>query len=175
MRTGSPLRDSKQVGKIVATPLALLAIWFLMGRRVDAPTLLVGLVAVAFAYVAQRTLFRRRDRLALTVLRHPWRSLRYVGILAWRFVISTGYTIRLILAGDEEGRIVALPLRLRHPIGQFLLLNSITLTPSTISLLIEGDLLYIHWLRARNAQGDWETIKETLERQMLEIFSKEPS
>jgi len=159
----------------VATSLALLAIWFLMGRRVDAPTLVVGLVAVGLACIAQRILFRCHDQLLSTVLLQPWRSLRYVGVLAWRFVISTGYTIRLILAGDEEGRIVALPLRLRHPIGQLLLLNSITLTPSTISLLIEGDLLYIHWLRARNAQGDWETIKETLERQMLAIFPKEPS
>ena len=159
----------------MATSLALLAIWFLMGRRVDAPTLVVGLVAVGLACIAQRILFRCHDQLLSTVLLQPWRSLRYVGVLAWRFVISTGYTIRLILAGDEEGRIVALPLRLRHPIGQLLLLNSITLTPSTISLLIEGDLLYIHWLRARNAQGDWETIKETLERQMLAIFPKEPS
>ena len=154
----------------MATTLALIAIWFLLVRRVDVPTLVVGLVAVGLAYIAQRTLFPRHDRLVLTLLLKPWRSLRYVGILVWRFVTSTGYTIRLILVGDEEGRIVALPLRLRHPIGQLLLLNSITLTPSTISLLIEGNLVYIHWLRARNAQGDWETIKETLERQMLAIF-----
>ena len=157
----------------MVTGLALLTIWFLLGRRADIPTLIVGLVAVALAYIAQRTLFPRHDRLILTLLLRPWRSLRYAAILFWRFVISTGYTIRLILVGDEEGRIVALPLRLSHPIGQLLLLNSITLTPSTISLLIEGDLVYIHWLRARNAQGDWETIKETLERQMLAIFPEE--
>jgi len=158
-----------------ATSLALFAIWLLLTRRLDLPALAVGAIAVVLVCIAQRTLFREHARLVSTLLLHPWRSLRYAGVLAWRFVTSTAYTIRLILLGGEEGRIVALPLRLRHPIGQFLLLNSITLTPSTISLLIEGELLYIHWLRARNAQGDWATIKETLEKQMLGIFPEEAS
>jgi len=155
--------------------LSLIAIWLLLTRRLDTPALVVGVVVAGCVCFAQRMLFRRHDRLMSMLLRHPVRSLRYIGILAWRFLISTGYTIRLILLGDEEGRIVALPLRLRHPIGRLLLLNSITLTPSTISLLVEGDLLYIHWLRARNAEGDWETIKETLERELLTIFPNEPS
>lgn len=150
--------------------LSLIAIWLLLTRRLDAPALIVGVFVAGCVCLAQRMLFRWHDRLMSMLLRHPIPSLRYIGILAWRFLISTGYTIRLILLGDEEGRIVALPLRLRHPIGRLLLLNSITLTPSTISLLVEGDLLYIHWLRARNAQGDWETIKETLERELLTIF-----
>ena len=155
---------------MLATLLSLMVIWVLLTRRLDLPTLGVGLLVVAIVFLAQRILFRRHDRLAFTLLRHPWRSFRYLGILVWRFVISTGYTVRLILLGDEEGRIVAVPVRLRDPTGQLILLNSITLTPSTISLLIEGDLLYIHWLRARNAQGDWEAIKETLERELLAIF-----
>ncbi len=153
-----------------ATFLALFAIWLLLTHRVDASALIVGVFIAGIVCLAQHTLFRRHDRLVSTLLRHPLRGFRYLGILAWRFLISTGYTIRLILLGEEEGRIVALPLRLRHPIGQLLLLNSITLTPSTISLLVEGDLLYIHWLRARDAQRDWETIKETLERELLAIF-----
>ena len=155
--------------------LSLIAIWLLLTRRLDAPALVVGVVVAGCVCLAQRILFRRHDRLMSMLLRHPVRSLRYIGILAWRFLISTGYTIRLILLGDEEGRIVALPLRLQHPIGRLLLLNSITLTPSTISLLVEGDLLYIHWLRARNAEGDWETIKETLEGELLTIFPNEAS
>jgi multicomponent Na+:H+ antiporter subunit E len=155
--------------------LSLTAIWLLLTRRLDAPALIVGVFVAGSVCLAQRLLFRQHDRLMSMLLRHPVRGLRYIGILAWRFVISTGYTIRLILLGGEEGRIVALPLRLRHPIGRLLLLNSITLTPSTISLLVEGDLLYIHWLRARNAQGDWETIKETLERELLTIFPNEAS
>ena len=157
---------------MLATLLSLMVIWTLLTRRLDLPTLGVGLVAVGIVFLAQRILFRRHDQLAYMLLRHPWRSFRYLGLLVWRFVISTGYTIRLILLGDEEGRIVAVPVRLRDSTGQLILLNSITLTPSTISLLIEDDLLYIHWLRARNARGDWETIKETLERELLVIFPK---
>lgn len=158
---------------MLATSLVLTIIWFLLARRLDASTFAMGVLAVILVSIAQTMLFRKHDRLVSTLLRHPLRGLRYLVTLAWRFIASTAYTIRLILLGNEEGRIVALPLRLSHPIGQLLLLNSITLTPSTISLLVEGDLLYIHWLRARDAQGDWETIKETLERHLLAIFPKE--
>jgi len=158
---------------MLATALALMVIWFLLTRRLDAPTLAIGLFAVGLVCVVQRLMFRQHERLISSLLFHPLQSLRYVGVLMWRFVASTAYTIRLILTGNEEGRIVALPLRLRHPIGQLLLLNSITLTPSTISLLIEGDLLYIHWLRGRNERGDWETIKEALEHRMLALFPEE--
>jgi len=37
---------------------------------------------------------------------------------------------------------------------------------------LEGDLLYIHWLRAKGSAGDWRTIKESLERTLLPIFER---
>ena len=155
---------------MIATSVALMTIWFLLARRLDAATLAVGVVAVVLVCAAQVGMFRKHDRLVATLLRHPLHSLRYLGTLAWRFIISTGYTIRLILLGREEGRIVALPLRLRHPIGRLLLLNSITLTPSTISLLVEADLLYFHGLRRENDRGNWGTIRGSSDHRRQRIF-----
>ena len=65
---------------------------------------------------------------------------------------------------------MALPLRVKDPLARFLLLNAITLTPSTISLLIEGDLLYIHWLQTAGERADWKTIKESLETRLVGLF-----
>ena len=67
---------------------------------------------------------------------------------------------------------MALPIRITDPLARFLLLNSITLTPSTISLLIEDDLLYIHWLQPANGQGDWRAIKESLEDRLTQLFER---
>jgi multisubunit Na+/H+ antiporter MnhE subunit len=155
---------------MLATAVVLLSIWFVLTRSLDPAVIAVGVVAVAIVCLALRVLSLRPDRLVVPLLRHPVRAATYVAVLVGRFVESTTYTVRLILLGGEEGRIVALPLQLHDPIGQLVLLNSITLTPSTISLLVEGDLLYIHWLRAAHEKGDWQAIKESLERRLLLLF-----
>ena len=68
---------------------------------------------------------------------------------------------------------MALPLRLEDPTGRFILLNSITLTPSTISLLVEEDLLYIHWLQDETGKSDWREIKESLEARLQRLFEED--
>jgi len=69
---------------------------------------------------------------------------------------------------------MALPVRVTDPLARFILLNSITLTPSTISLLTEENLLYIHWLQASDETSDWRSIKESLELRLQRLFD-EPS
>jgi len=65
---------------------------------------------------------------------------------------------------------MALPIRVSDPVARFILLNSITLTPSTISLLVEDDLLYIHWLQASGGNGDWREVNESLETRLDCLF-----
>ena len=150
----------------------LIAVWISLTQSFTAVSISVGVIGAAGITILQHRLFpsvhvpsftRLLSRLHLLVL--------FVFVLFWRFVSSTLYTCWLILTGREEGRIVALPVRIEDPVGQFILLNSITFTPSTISLLLEDDVLYVHWLRARGHKGDWRVIKESLERRLLPIFS----
>jgi len=145
-------------------------VWVALSRRFDIQTVALGVGAALLALWIQRSLIPIHGHPAKHVLRHPVRLLLFAATLVRRFVLSTLLTARLILLGDEEGLLMALPIRVTNPFGQFLLLNSITLTPSTISLLVEGDLLYIHWLQSRGGGGDWRTIKESLERRIEAIF-----
>jgi multicomponent Na+:H+ antiporter subunit E len=148
----------------------LMLIWVALARSFDPFGLVIGLLVSIAVILAQRLLFPSADPFVRGFLRRPHQALLFLAILAGRVAASTVYTSRLILFGREEGRVVALPIRVSRPIAQFLLLNAITLTPSTISLLVEGDLLYIHWLRAKNEEGDWQAIKESLERRLLALF-----
>jgi multisubunit Na+/H+ antiporter MnhE subunit len=150
--------------------LLLALVWVALSRRFDPETLGLGLVGALLALRVQRALVPAHGRPILHILRHPGRVLLFLLTLAQRFVLSTLFTTRLILFGREEGRLIALPIRIENPFGQFLLLNSITLTPSTISLLVEGDLLYIHWLQQRDGNADPKEIKESLERRIEAIF-----
>lgn len=151
---------------------ALLLLWIALTRSADPYSLLVGIVAAGGVILVQRHLFPTFNPLSLSLLRHPHRLIAFLVTLLLRFVVSTVHTSRLILLGGEEGRIVAIPIRIEDPVGRFILLNSITLTPSTISLLLEGDLLYIHWLRAKGRTGDWRRIKESLEKRLLRVFAR---
>jgi multisubunit Na+/H+ antiporter MnhE subunit len=104
--------------------------------------------------------------------RHPVRLIRFILTLAQRFAVSTLHTTWLILRGGEEGLMMALPIHVEDPLARFMLLNSITLTPSTISLLVEDDLLYIHWLQTVDGHGDWREIKESFEVRLQHLFEE---
>jgi multisubunit Na+/H+ antiporter MnhE subunit len=158
---------------LILSAILLLLVWLALARRLDPATIGFGVGAVLIVMAVRRLLFPTPDLALALLLRRPIRLVRFLAALALRFVLSTAYTVRLILLGREEGRVVTLPIRVTHPIGQLILLNAITLTPSTISLLLEEDLLYIHWLRAAHEEGDWRTIKDTLERHVLELFPAE--
>ena len=149
----------------------LVAVWISLTQSFTAVGISVGVIGAAGITLLQHHLFPSIHVPSLgMILSRAHLVLLFVVVLLWRFVSSTLYTCWLILTGREEGRIVALPVRIEDPIGKFVLLNSITFTPSTISLLLEDNVLYVHWLRARGRKGDWRAIKESLERRLLPIF-----
>lgn len=151
----------------------LMMIWMALTRSVDVVSIAVGAVCCVLVILFWHQAVPASRSSAYRILRHPVRALCFVGVLAYRFVLSTLYTAWMILRGGEEGRIVALPLGLKDPFARFILLNSITLTPSTISLLTEEGLLYVHWLQSAHGDGDWQGIKESLELRLARVF--EPS
>jgi multisubunit Na+/H+ antiporter MnhE subunit len=157
---------------MLAAVVALSACWLALSRSLDPTEALVGAGAAATVVLVQRLIFRDGHPLVAGILRRPVALLRFLLTLALRLVVSTFYTSWLILSGRGEGRFMALPLRVRDPLGQFVLLNSVTLTPSTISLLVEEDVVYLHWLQPRGGSGDWQSIKESIERRVLDLFPR---
>jgi len=152
--------------------LLLVLVWIALTQSADPLTLFIGVSGSAAITFLQHHLFPSVHIPSLgKVASRIHLFLLFFVVLVWRFITSTLYACGLILSGREEGRIVALPVRIEDPIGQFILLNSITFTPSTISLLLEGDILYVHWLRARGHKGDWREIKDSLERRLAHVFA----
>lgn len=150
--------------------LVLLLIWFALTRTLAFPFVIAGLLSSVAVAVFWRAIMPEAPSSIHKMMRHPVRLARFVFVLAKRFFISTLYTTWLILRGREQGRMMALPIRVEDPLARFILLNSITLTPSTISLLVEDDLLYIHWLQTSDGHGDWREIKESLEARLYSLF-----
>ncbi|MCK5584464.1 Na+/H+ antiporter subunit E [Candidatus Bipolaricaulota bacterium] len=147
----------------------LMLVWLALTRTLALPSVIAGLLSSLLVVVFWRTIMPGTTSIH-KLLKRPVRLTRFVLTLAKRFAISTLRTTWLILTGGEEGRMMALPIHLKDTLARFILLNSITLTPSTISLLVEDDLLYIHWLQASGGHGDWGEIKESLEARLQSLF-----
>jgi multisubunit Na+/H+ antiporter MnhE subunit len=150
----------------------LMLLWLALAHRLTLPTAIAASVGAIAAWSAQRWLFPETPRVSLRLFSHPVRLLRFLLTLGSRFVQSTWYTCRLILLGREEGRIVALPNSLEDALGRVILSIAVTLTPSTISLLIEDDLHYIHWLGMRGRPGDWRQVKDPLEYRVKRLVER---
>ncbi|MDD5219523.1 MAG: Na+/H+ antiporter subunit E [Candidatus Bipolaricaulis sp.] len=148
----------------------LFVVWLSLTRSAEPLSLVAAGVVTALALLVRRWILPVGWAGGSEAWRRPHRVVVYLVTLVWRLLQSTAYTSWVILFRREEGRILALPTSLRHPVAQFVLSTSITLTPSTISLLYEDELLYIHWLGVKGSSGDWRSIKDVLERQVLQLW-----
>lgn len=172
MVAGSDLNQEDHYIMMVLGMLVLFLVWLAITRSFTIAYLAAGVISSAAVSIFWRVVMPQSISSASQLIRHPIRFLHFIVVLVQRFIRSTLSTSWLILRGDEDGRIMALPIHVRDPLARFMLLNSITLTPSTISLLVEDDLLYIHWLQATGGKSDWSEIKESLDTRLLALFEE---
>ena len=150
----------------------LIAIWFILTRTSEPWMVLTGLLCTAAITIFQRRLFPPTPSLRWRILLQPIKWIHYFVILLLRFIYSTLYTTKLIITGRVEGAVVTLPSALTDKLGLFLLFNAITMTPSTIAIAVDDDLLYVHWIREKGSKGDWHQIKESIETRLVSIFTE---
>jgi multisubunit Na+/H+ antiporter MnhE subunit len=147
--------------------LLLLGLWLALSRTLEPVAVALGAVVSAAAVWVVQWLLPEPDAPRAPLAGRVIGACRFAVVLIARFITSTLLTSWVILFRRDEGRVVALPIRLRGATRQFLLLNAITLTPSTISLLLEGQLLYVHWLLPQGWRGDRRQLKDALEDELL--------
>ncbi|MFP4588898.1 MAG: Na+/H+ antiporter subunit E [Candidatus Acetothermia bacterium] len=117
--------------------------WVLSGGSDSLAVILVGaLGALAILFLYRR--FELAVDIPLRSATYPLLWLKFLFILLVQIGIATARTCYLILTGDIEPKIVAYNTKLERGSSRLFLLNSITLTPTTIAILSEKELVYIH-------------------------------
>jgi len=150
----------------------LFLLWLVLFRDFGPVILASGLFAsgmVVFLYY----IFDLTIDVPLRSLARPLVWARFFSSLVLEIAKSTVRTCYLILKGNVRGKIVAYDTELDSGSGRLLLLNSITLTPITIGILSEKNLVYIHHLELedRDAYKDMvERIRSTFEEPLLELL-----
>jgi len=142
-----------------AKPFAtLLFFWILLNGNLALDTLVVGaLAALAILYfLRESTSFLNEFRATPQAL---VASLQYVGYFLKELVKSNIALARIVLAPTLpiNPGIVKVRTRLKSKMGRLLLANSITLTPGTLTVEMQGEWLYIHWVNIESEDIDAAT------------------
>jgi multicomponent K+:H+ antiporter subunit E len=152
-----------------ALSVLLAAVWLLLRQSVAPVDLLT---AIALGLVVPKVSHRFLGPAA-----HPRGAAtiaRFVGVVLWDIVVSNLAVARIVLspASDPHPAWVTVPLSTRHPTAITLLATIITMTPGTVSCIVDeerGQIL-VHALDCDDPPAMAAQIKDRYERALMEIF-----
>jgi multicomponent Na+:H+ antiporter subunit E len=148
-------KTGSKLGAWIQAPF-LFGVWMLLSGKFDVFHLGSGVVAVLLVVWLDRKLgpvnLGEND---LPIRIHVGRAILFVPWLVWQMLLSALEVARIILRpnGSLDPRLVRFTCVQPHTIARVLLGNSITLTPGTLTLNIEGDHYLIHSLSAGSREG----------------------
>jgi multicomponent Na+:H+ antiporter subunit E len=130
----------------------LLGFWILLNGSLAMDVLVVGVIAAAVITLLFRNGLAVISEFRLTP-RALLAALGYVFFFLKELVKSNFRLAGIVLSPALPLRpgIVKVRTRLKSPMGRLLLANSITLTPGTLTVEIDGEWLYVHWVTVESA------------------------
>lgn len=155
-----------------ALTIVILAVtWIILSGQFDAFHLALGVVSILIVVgFSDDLLFSNRSQNLSERLRQLRLLPGYVIWLTYEIVLANLHVIHLAFHPAGHGRmnprIVHFKTRLRTDFGKWLLANSITLTPGTVTIKIEGSKVYVHAISDQAALG----LEGEMEKRIAHIF-----
>ncbi|CCQ75312.1 Na+/H+ antiporter subunit E [Magnetospira sp. QH-2] len=152
--------------------LTLILFWILLNGNLESDTLLIGLVA---AFVI--TVFFRNGLSFLSDYRLVPAAIPATLLFILYFLkelVKSNFRLAFIVLSPSlpvNPGIVKVRTKLQSRMGRLLLANAITLTPGTLTVELQDEWLYVHWVSMETADVDQatETIVAGFER-YLEVM-----
>lgn len=140
--------------RIALTTIYLFVGWMLFTWSFAPGSLLLGIVhSAAVALITYRLFIEEDEAARRSHIPRIHFLVIYVVVLVFTMYVSSFQVLWQILRGRINPGVVHFRTRLRSDIARVALSNSITLTPGTISVLIDDDHLIVHWLDARTSHS----------------------
>jgi len=120
----------------------LLVMWLVLSDSVEFASVLVGMGVSGVIALIYILLYPKED---FDFVRPVW-LLAYGFVLIKNIIIANIYLTKILMRKDLtlSPAIIAIPTTLKSDWQKLLLANSITLTPGTLTLDIEDNMLFIH-------------------------------
>ncbi|MBC7125159.1 MAG: Na+/H+ antiporter subunit E [Bacteroidales bacterium] len=155
------------IRNVVNLFVLLFLIWLLLTGTFELISLILGVLIagiLALAFGKNSNVFGR-FRLTPKVFVY---SVIYLFVLIWE-IVKSNIDVALRVINPKlpiNPGIVKVKTRLKSPMGRMILANSITLTPGTLTIDIDDDELYIHWIDVKTLDA------EEASRKILGKFEK---
>ncbi len=170
-RSDVPSRWARLKSVQPMVPLGLLALWMLLSGKFSAFHLGVGVVLVisivwqAASMPLLEPLDRPRPRF--------WRIVPYGAWLFWQMLIAAIQVARVILAPGRhlDPRLIEFTCRQPSLLSGVILSGSITLTPGTVTVDLEGDRFIVHALTRASAE---DVLGGDMARRVAALSTNEP-
>jgi len=152
--------------------LFLFAIWVLLSGKLDLFHLWIGVFGVAaVSWLDRRLGLLEEDEPRRKLHLHYDRGIVYIGWLFWQIVVSAIHVAQVILDLNRcKPSLVRFRSAQPHAIARVGLGNSITLTPGSLTLDIDGDQFVVHALTADVRDS---LLEGTMQRKVAHVFGTE--
>ena len=151
-------RSGLRAIQVVTEVIILAGVWLIFSGMFDAFHLSLGAISVAAVVLFNRSVRRLSPSQGGPAPRDQIRYLSVLTYVPWlllQIVQSAVYVTRIILADPTRVHPRIFTFRCDQPneVAQVTLANSITLTPGTLTLAIEGDQYVVHALDQHSETG----------------------
>ena len=151
-------RGLRRAGGLFWLWLLLTLLWIAANSSLAVESVASGvLISAALAFIfTQKTGVWQGIRFSPPRFYH---FIRYTGVFAVELVRANINMMRYVYAPriDITPGIVKIKTGLKSPLGRLALANSIALTPGSLVLDIEDDVLFIHWIDLKTIDPDEAT------------------
>lgn len=157
---------------LLVTFLIMVAFWVFLSGLLDPWHFGLGLLCCALVSYMSHDLLFRDFKLRPKLIEYR-RFIQYLPWLLYQIYLANVYVVKLALSPRMQDRIyphvVKFRTRLKSDLALVVFADSITLTPGTITVLIEDDIFYVHAIDRSVA----ESLPGTMEERVGHIFGEE--
>lgn len=160
---------------LLAEGAVLLLFWLVMSGKLEVFHIITGILAVSFVVWLDRRLGPlSTDEETLSLHAHFLKLPVYLPWLAWQMILSSYHIGKVILVPRHRIHPMMLKFDSKMPshAARVVLGNSITLTPGTLTLDIQGDTFWVHSLDEVSAKG---LLAGDMQKRVGRLFNAEPA
>ena len=158
-------------GYFITMGLISAAIWCVLSESFSASALLIGFLLGVVSTVISRFLLRKTGHIPRKRFRIGFFAFLEFLFILIRNIYKSGFlAIKRIITEKVNVGIVEIDTELKSPISRALLANSITMTPGTVTIEIQGGSIVVLWLEMLDL--DREKARYVIKGELEEILAR---
>lgn len=173
------MQNAPRLRHLVPLALALMTLWIVLSGEIDWFHLTAGMLSALAITFGTNRLLMLPPAIGPASLHpfaaHPWRRLiTYVPWLFWQIVISSVQIAYVVMHPKLPIApcMLSFQVKLPHALARLTLANSITLTPGTVTVDVQGDEFLVHALTKTSSQGLLPTTGQgDIQRRVASLFT----